>query len=158
MSSKRIILISILSICFAIAILSVFLLTQKQGAFTVTVFDAYTNEPLENAAIVVAENDISFKTDKNGKALCSPVMFRPNKYFRDLRQAQSGTVTLLCYMDGYLDFILFNASVFDVGIYGKTLYMFPENSESNRTFIAMNETPDEEFSKKLLDKYAKKYK
>ncbi len=156
-SLKKFILPIILFICAVIIILAAFLLSQKHGSFTVSVVDAYTNMPLNNALIIIAESDSSFTTDKNGKAFCSNIRFDNDSQFKELQKSNSGTVTILCYKDGYMDFVLFNAAVSDVGVGEKTLYMFPFGSENERSFIAMNETPDDEFAKKLLEKYSSKY-
>lgn len=148
-----------LPIALVVCIISVsvaFILSQKHGSITVSVVDAYTNMPLENAVITVAENEASFITDKNGEAFCSGLRFVDNSKFKDLKDASTSTVTILCYKEGYMDFVLFNAEISSVGVLEKTLYMFPVGSENERTTIAMNETPNEEFSKKLLEKYKPK--
>lgn len=141
-------------ICILFAVFAVISLQKTHGSFNIKVVDAYTNMPLEKALIVVAENDLYFTTDEHGRAFCSNISFVDTSPFKALKNTESSTVTLLCYKSGYLDFVLFNAAVSSVGIGEKTLYMFPVSGEGERTFIAMNETPNDEFAKKLLEKYA----
>ncbi|MBQ9832389.1 MAG: hypothetical protein IJO48_01510 [Clostridia bacterium] len=155
---KSICFLLFFTLCAIILIIAITIIfnkvNSKYGQFTVTVVDAYTDMPLSEAIIVIPECNKVFHTDRNGKALCIGIDIFINSELERILPTKKGEVTILCYAEGYLDFALFNASVTPLGVGEKKLYMFPQGSEDGRTFITMNETPDDSFTQALLKKYS----
>ncbi len=132
-----------------------FLLLQKpHGHLEVTVVDAYTLRPLENASVVIPENGISAVTDTSGKALLKGIPVEKDGALNALLPMNCGRVTLLVYRDGYLPFALFYTQVYENRIRnGPTVYMFPTGTESGLEAITVIEAPAYTWVKELLENY-----
>lgn len=138
------------------AVLAVLLLSHKSGEnawVRITVLDGFSDAPLQNATVVIPEANITCKTDTSGRTprLAVPVLY--DNHFSGIVSQPWGTVTVLVYCEGYVDYALFYAQVQPGKERGNLeILMFESSSESSRPFNII-EGPDRKWAEDVLNKY-----
>ncbi|HOF99869.1 MAG TPA: hypothetical protein PK438_07805 [Clostridia bacterium] len=153
---KRIFIIFVSALLLAALALGASLARRAKhyGHISVYVIDAYTLEPLENAAIVLPESGICAETDARGVALLYSVPIDMKSDFMLLTGAAYGEITLLAYADGYLPCVWLKVHMSPGRVCnGPTIYMFPEGRESVDVTV-FTQAPDEELMRRFVEKYA----
>lgn len=137
-----------------VAVLIIFLTqNNRTGHLKINVINAYTSLPVANATVVIPEIPASYTTDELGHVTIFNIPVMPNKSMDAILKSDCGEVTLLCYAEGYIPFVLFHTHVYENSVKSPTLYMFPDGMESGRTFAALIETPSDGWTEELLKKY-----
>ena len=127
---------------------------KHYGHISLYVIDAYTLEPLANAAIVLPESGVAAETDARGVALLSCVPIDMKSDFMLLTGASYGEITMIIYADGYLPCVWLKVHVSPGRVRnGPTVYMFPENKESVDVTV-FTEAPDEALMLDFVKKFA----
>ena len=111
------------------------------------VHDAYTDEPIAEAEVIIAELEKSFITDETGSIAWMEVGHSselPKLY------------TIVTIAEGYLPSLLYFICPFDAEpLNGPVIYLFPEGKESLPN-TAMINAPEEEYTRNLIDTIRKK--
>jgi len=124
------------------------------GHLTLTVLDAYSLQPVENAFVCLPESNRSMQTGQNGTAVFRSIPIEKESVPRRIPTKEYGETTILVYAEGYLPFALFHAQVFPEKMRnGPTLYLFPNDTEDGIRVVPMIESPSEEWVEKLLEQY-----
>ncbi|MCR5553234.1 MAG: hypothetical protein K6F08_00590 [bacterium] len=125
--------------------------TSKVGTFVVTVLEAGSLNPIDNATVCIVETKKYYQTNNHGSTnkLSAPIL-NSSPLNNSLVQ-HWGEITLLVYKPGYADTIVFNTAIFvDKIRIGIVVFLNPIiNNEDNKPTI-ISETPDEVWVKELI--------
>ena len=124
---------------------------NKVGVFVVSVLEAGSLNPIDNATVCVIETKKYYQTNSHGSTnkLSAPIL-NSSPLNNSLVQ-NWGEITLLVYKPGYADTIVFNTAIFvDKIRIGIVVFLNPIiNSEDNKPTI-ISETPNEAWVKELI--------
>ena len=141
--------LSLLALLFAVLR---YLKPPQYGHVHLSVLDAYTLMPIQNAYVVLPEHGLAARTDGNGKALLTNIPVPRDKGRGGIPGKTYAEATMVAYGDGYTPCVLFYAHVFpDTLRSGPTIYLFPEQEENA---IAMIELPNEAWVRELIRSFA----
>ena len=113
--------------------------------------DGITLEPLEGCTLVIPETGTTAVTSTDGTARMI-VPKQKNKTIGDF-SAEWFEATILCYKSGYIDYALFNIQLVPGQTrFGPEILIF-ENDGSMETPFTVVESPPEEWTHELLDRY-----
>ena len=130
--------------------------TSKAAHLTVTVKEAITNIPLENATVCIIETNSYYQTDKGGKTKLITVPVIKNANFDGSSPRPWGEITLFVYKDGYIDFILFYVMVYEGQTRtGPNITLYPNYDPENAVTHSLIEGPDNDWVETLTKKYRK---
>lgn len=124
------------------------------GTIVVYVKDGPSDEPLENARVVIPEMGQSFLTDRNGSTgeIRAPV--REDADYKAICPQLWGEITLLIYKPGYADCAIFHVNILENQTRnGPTVLLFPlAPGEANDPFT-LTEAPNKLWVEQLLDRF-----
>lgn len=120
----------------------------------VRVVDGYTDAPLENATVVIAETGESYKTDASGKTQLIRLPIIVDTRFSGISDKPWGEVTLLVYHKDYITYTLFYTQIWkNETRNGPTIFMFPRDKNgTNEPFIVV-EGPLSSWVNPLVEKF-----
>lgn len=122
------------------------------GQVSFVVVDGFSGLPIDDAKIVLPENDCILVSDENGKT--EAVNIRVIKNDTYAISQDYGTFSVLGYKDGYNDYALFFAQIKNGQERIIKLYMFLKDTPlSSGTPLATIESPDKEWVKEMVEKY-----
>lgn len=124
------------------------------GTIIVYVKDGPSDEPLENARVVIPEMGQSFLTDKNGSTGEIYATVLEDADYKAICPQPWGEITLLIYKPGYADCAIFHVNIMENKTRnGPTVLLFPlAPGEANDAFT-LTEAPNKLWVKQLLDRF-----
>ena len=123
----------------------------KQGQIVISVLEAGSLKPIENATICVVETRTYFQTDSNGFSEKINVPILINKNFNLTLTPPNGEITLLVYKSGYADNITFFVKVpTNKTRLGIVVLLTPIYSDNDISPKISAEVPDETWAKQII--------
>lgn len=120
---------------------------QAYASFSPSVLDGQTKLPIENAVIVIPEEDHSCTTDAEGKA---EIRLPYHAQSSETLQKDWLEVTLLVYAEGYAPYALFHLQLRENTLrQGPTVLLFPDRGKP----FSIIEGPPEEWVEQLTERY-----
>jgi hypothetical protein len=116
--------------------------------------DGFTETPLEGAVIVIPETGQRFYTGADGRTASIRISIPFDSRFEKTLPKPWGEVTLLVYLEGYIDYALFSVHVWEnQARKGPVILLFPEVPGSASEPFVIVEGPHRMWVTGLLDKY-----
>ena len=141
------------------ALVSVLLLCgcapQKVGQLSVLVLDGWTDAPVSEARVVVAETGEESITNAEGQTKPFTVPILHDQRFSKVLPQQWGAVTVLVYADGYYDCMMYAVRVnADTHRAALPVRLFPGDGTMGETPFLLVESPDSVWASELLRRFA----
>lgn len=128
---------------------AVFSQNESYAAFTPQVLDGTTKLPVENAVIVIPEENLRFTTDAQGKTDVIRIPYRTQE--SEILEKDWCEVSLLIYADGYAPYALFYLQLTESEIrQGPTILLFPDHGK----VFSIIEGPPESWVNQALEKFS----
>ena len=145
-------LLGALAICLGL-LLYFALARQEYGHLDISVVDAYTLAPLEDAQLVFPDAGLQAVTDEAGRAQVFGLPIRRHPQQDRLLPQDWGECTLLVYREGYIPYALFYLQVPAGRLRsGPTIYLFPQYAGAPAV-ITVVESPATAWAEELAEKY-----
>lgn len=130
--------------------------TDKSGKIVVTVLEAGTLDPIDNATVCIVETRKYYYTSTKGLTPTITVPIIPNPNFDLSFKRNYGELTILVYKRGYADSLnLYTRTTHNTTRVGFIVYLSPIiNSDDNTPDINL-EPPDQSWSTELIKLYKK---
>lgn len=136
---------------------SVFGSKSDTASLTVSVVEGYTETPIENASVVVAETGTSYQTDKNGMTDKIDVPVIRDTRFDSIIQKPWGEITLIVYKEGFVPYALFNLQVLSGQTReGVKILLFEKGQTESAEPFSIIEGPNRVWVDALVEKYRPK--
>lgn len=159
-------LLIIVIICCLVVISTIFLLQKNKtatttslnlnGAISVIVTNAQTNERIENATVCILELHAYYQTNKNG---CTELIYlnaRPEKTLNATTKEKCSYYTLLIYKNGYADHLAFDVKIKqNQNKVGYHIKLSPIINEDDPTLTASYEEQSSIWMQTLVNEYKK---
>lgn len=128
----------------------------KNARLVVTVVEAQTGEPIQNATVCVVESRSYYVTNKYGMTKRFEVPILMNTNFDNSAKRYWGEITLLVYKNGYNNHIVFYVRVIENQTrVGKIVELSPIINSESKTEVSMEE-PEDDGIDVLITHYKKK--
>lgn len=160
--SKKILftLIFVSAILVAVNIYSISMLLFARPApcakIRIAAVDIADNKPIHDACVCIPQLNAYFYTDNKGCTPLIDVPVIPDNYYDNIYTRNFGEIMVIVYKEGYADYILLNLNIRENEMRQDIkLYLYKKES-TQRQFVSIVETPDENWIKNVIEKYRKK--
>ena len=128
--------------------------TDHYGTIQPQVVDGFSEEPIEDAVVVIPETGQRFVTDQDGLTALIRVPILEDVHFTDISPKPWGEITLMIYKKGYIEYVLLHAHAWENQTRkGPKILLFPEvEGEKNEPFFVV-EGPHRLWVQELVEKY-----
>ena len=125
-----------------------------KAALTVNVVEGYTDDPIQNAKVVILETGKVYTTDKNGETEIIEVPFIRDTRYDDIIPKTWGEISLIVYKEGFLPYALFYLQVAEGEIRsGVKILLFEKNSTDSSEPFSIIEGPNRAWVNELVNRY-----
>lgn len=117
------------------------------------VVDGFTEDPIAEAEVVIPELNQRFFTGQDGLTAPIKVPIFEDEHFSNIKPKPWGEVTIIVYKEGYIEYVLLHAHVWEnQSRKGPRIMLFPD-TEGNSEPFAIIEGPHRVWVKELVEKY-----
>ncbi len=124
------------------------------GYIVPMVVDGFSEEPLQNALVVIPETGQHFFTGEDGTTASIRIPILEDPRFSEIVPQPWGEATLIVYKEGYIEYVLLNAHIWENQTRkGPKILLFPEEAGSPSEPFAIMEGPHRMWVNELVKKY-----
>lgn len=124
------------------------------GAIQPQVVDGFSEEPIEDAIVVIPELGESYRTNEKGFTPNIRLKVNFDSRFEGIQPKNWGETTLIVYKEGYVEYVLLNLNVWDKqNRQGPKILLFPKRNPQLDQPISIVEGPNQLWINSLVEKY-----
>jgi len=118
------------------------------------VVDGFSERPIKEAKVVIPEIDKKFVTNSEGFTPIIRVPINIDMHYQNILPKTWGEITIIVYKEGYTDYVLFHAHVWEnQSRLGPKILLFPETEGHESEPMVIVESPHRLWVMQLIEKY-----